>query len=84
MADTSEEKSVNEKLKIGLKKMIKSFESYIKEENDLEQLEDNLKHMEETDEKFHKLVFLNLTSTNIDFIKYSKTLWVRSSSRPVG
>jgi hypothetical protein len=57
MTETFEEKSVNEKLKVGLKKMVKSFESYIKEANEIEQLEDNLKHMEETDEQFHKLVF---------------------------
>jgi hypothetical protein len=57
MANLSDEKIVNDKLKVGLKKMIKSFESYIKEAVDIEQLEDNLKHMEETDEKFHKFFY---------------------------
>jgi hypothetical protein len=42
------------KLRNSLRKMIKSFDSYIKETDDYEQLEDNLKHMEETDENFHK------------------------------
>jgi hypothetical protein len=44
------------KLRNNLKKMIRSFDSYIKEADDYEQLEDNLKHMEETDENFHKLI----------------------------
>ncbi len=44
------------KLRNSLRKMIKSFETLIKETDEFEQLEDNLKHMEETDENFHKLV----------------------------
>ena len=58
MAESSnnEEKMNHEKLRNNLRKMIKSFDNYIKEAKDFEQLEDNLKHMEETDENFHKLI----------------------------
>lgn len=56
MADNADERIANEKLRLSLRKMIKSFDSYIKEASNFEQLEDNLKHMEETDEKFHKYV----------------------------
>lgn len=50
----TEEKVINEKVKNGLRKMIKQFDSYMKEATDYDQLEDNLKHMEETDENFHR------------------------------
>lgn len=50
----SEEKTQSERIRNGLRKMIKSFDNYIKEANDFEQLEDNLKHMEETDGNFHR------------------------------
>jgi len=49
-----ENKMTSEKLRINLRKMIKSFDNFIKDANDYDQLEDNLKHMEETDENFHK------------------------------
>jgi hypothetical protein len=60
------------KLRNNLRKMIKSFDSYIKEADDYEQLEDNLKHMEETDENFHKLVLILckiLILSNVHFKK---------------
>lgn len=50
----NDEQIVNEKLRLNLRKMVKSFSEYIKDADDYEQLEDNLKHMEETDENFHK------------------------------
>ncbi len=50
----SDGKIFNEKLQANLRKMIKSFGNYIKDVEDYDQLEDNLKHMEETDENFHK------------------------------
>jgi hypothetical protein len=53
-SSNNEEKNFNEKLQINLRKMIKSFGNYIRDVDEYEQLEDNLKHMEETDEKFHK------------------------------
>ena len=49
-----EDKLINEKTRIYLRKMIKSFSGYIKDADDYEQLEENIKHMEETDENFHK------------------------------
>ena len=51
-----ENKMTSEKLRINLRKMIKSFDNFIKDASDYDQLEDNLKHMEETDENFHKFV----------------------------
>ena len=54
--NNEENKMANEKLRINLRKMIKSFDNYIKDASDYDQLEDNLKHMEETDENFHKFV----------------------------
>ena len=61
MAESSnkneDNKMTNEKLRINLRKMVKSFDNYIKDANDYDQLEDNLKHMEETDENFHKYFF---------------------------
>jgi hypothetical protein len=55
MAEVSsnEEKIFNEKLRNSLRKLIKSL-NLIREANDFEELKDNLKHMEETDENFHK------------------------------
>jgi len=52
--NNEENKMTSEKLRINLRKMIKSFDNFIKDANDYDQLEDNLKHMEETDENFHK------------------------------
>ena len=49
-----EERLLGENVKISLRNMIKSFDSYIKEAKTYDQLEENLKHMEETDENFHK------------------------------
>ena len=53
LLNNEDNKSV-EKLKMNLRKMIRSFDNYIKDADDYEQLEDNIKHMEETDENFHK------------------------------
>lgn len=50
----NDEQIVNEHLRLSLRKMVRSFGDYIKDVDDYEQLEDNLKHMEETDENFHK------------------------------
>ena len=58
MAENMEGKNLDEKLKNSLRKMIRSCDNYIKEARNLEQLEDNLKHMEETDENFHKSEFI--------------------------
>jgi hypothetical protein len=67
MAESSnkneDNKMTNEKLRINLRKMVKSFDNYIKDANDYDQLEDNLKHMEETDENFHKYFFFILFGT---------------------
>lgn len=60
MAENMEGKNLDEKVKNSLRKMIRSCDNYIKEAKNLEQLEDNLKHMEETDESFHKSEFINL------------------------
>jgi hypothetical protein len=49
-----EERLHSENVKINLRNLIKSFDSYIKEAKNYDQLEENLKHMEETDENFHK------------------------------
>ena len=45
---------LSDKLRGSLKIMVKSFDSYIKEAKNYEQLEESIKHMEETDENFHK------------------------------
>jgi hypothetical protein len=71
MADGSQkslldDKLMNEKLKTSLRKMIKSFDNYIKDASNFEQLEDNLKHMEETDEKFHKYDLVEILRDKID------------------
>ena len=58
-----DEKMSNEQLRNSLRKMIKSFDSYIKETDDYEQLKDNLKHMEETDEHFHRWARTHITSS---------------------
>ncbi len=57
MAENIDGKNFDERLKNSLRKMIRSCDNYIKEARNLEQLEDNLKHMEETDENFHRFVF---------------------------
>jgi hypothetical protein len=58
MAETGsvEERLLSENIKINLRNIIKSFDTYIKEAKNYDQLEDNLKRMEETDENFHKFV----------------------------
>ena len=68
MAESSnnEEKMNSEKLRNSLRKMIKSFDSYIKEAKNFEQLEDNLKHMEEIDENFHKYDLVEILSDRIE------------------
>jgi hypothetical protein len=68
MAESSnnEEKMNSDKLRNSLRKMIKSFDSYIKEAKNFEQLEDNLKHMEETDENFHKYDLVEILSDRIE------------------
>jgi hypothetical protein len=62
----NEEKMNSDKLRNSLRKMIKSFDSYIKEAKNFEQLEDNLKHMEETDENFHKYDLVEILSDRIE------------------
>ncbi len=52
--NTDEQIAATENLRLNLRKMIKTFSDYIKEVDDYQQLEENLKHMEETDENFHK------------------------------
>ena len=69
MADNlggKDDKMISEKFKIGLRKMIKSFDKYIKEAADFEQLEENLKHMEETDERFHKYDLVEILRDKIE------------------
>lgn len=60
MADAGsvEERLLTDNIKMSLRNMFKSFDTYIKEAKDYDQLEENLKHMEETDENFHKFVNL--------------------------
>lgn len=58
--ESVEERLMPENVKISLRNMIKSFDSYIKEAKTYDQLEENLKHMEETDENFHKYYQKNL------------------------
>lgn len=75
--NNEENKMANEKLRINLRKMIKSFDNYIKDASDYDQLEDNLKHMEETDENFHKFVtfnFLNQKLAKILNLKLNKDM----------
>lgn len=62
----AEEKVVNERIKNGLRKIIKSFDSYIKETSEQDQLEDNLKHMEETDENFHRYDLVEFLTDRIE------------------
>lgn len=66
-AANQEEKNFNETLKSSLRKMIKSCDTYIKEAKNMEQLQDNLKHMEEIDENFHKL-YSNLNKNKTYYI----------------
>ncbi|CAF0787645.1 unnamed protein product, partial [Brachionus calyciflorus] len=66
MSENNEEKAQNERIRNGLRKMIKSFDNYIKEASDFEQLEDNLKHMEETDENFHRYDLVELIRDKIE------------------
>lgn len=55
MAENIDEKNFDERLKNGLRKMVRSCDNCIKEAaKNFEQLDENLKHMEETDENFHK------------------------------
>lgn len=51
---SAEEKVQSERIRNGLRKIIKSFDNYIRDASFSEQLEDNLKHMEETDGNFHR------------------------------
>lgn len=53
MKNTDERLQIDN-IKITLRNMIKSFEYYAREAKNYEQLEESLKHMEETDENFHK------------------------------
>lgn len=64
--NNEENKLINEKLRINLRKMIKSFDNYIKDASDYDQLEDNLKHMEETDENFHKYDLVEMLTDRIE------------------
>ena len=64
----NDEQIVNEKLRLNLRKMVKSFSEYIKDADDYEQLEDNLKHMEETDENFHKYDMVEMLTDKIENI----------------
>jgi len=53
-SDAAEDGLLSDKLKFSLRNMVKSFDTYIKEAKNYEQLEESIKHMEETDENFHK------------------------------
>ena len=71
MADNSSisgnnDKILNEKLKNNLKKMIRSFDSYIVEAKEYDQLEENLKHMSEVDENFHKYELVEYLTDRVD------------------
>lgn len=66
VTNNEENKLMNEKLRINLRKMIKSFDNYIKDASDYDQLEDNLKHMEETDENFHKYDLVEMLTDRIE------------------
>lgn len=52
-----EEKNFDERLKSAIRKMIRSCNSYMKDAKNIDQLEENLKHMEETDEHFYESNF---------------------------
>jgi predicted patatin/cPLA2 family phospholipase len=61
-----EEKNFNERMRLSLRKMIKSCDNYIKEAKNYDQLQDNLIHMEETDENFHKYELVEMLSDKLD------------------
>lgn len=54
MTENIDTKNFDDRLKSNIQKMVCSYNMYIKEAKNMEQLEDNLKHMEETDENFHE------------------------------
>ncbi len=60
--------SSDEQLRLSLRKMVSRFGDYIKEVDDYEQLEDNLKHMEETDENFHKYDLVDTLTDQIESV----------------
>ena len=74
---TVEERLLSDNMKISLRNMIKTFDGLIKEAKNYDQLEDNIKHMEETDENFHKFVSVdNSKSGLLDLLFHLDTIWL--------